>query len=191
MDDQMKQELEKYMQPNGYYDTAAIRRDEGYSAQAAFSWSIYSDDDDQQETRSARVQAAEDYNDAKAEAEKQVNSADAIYEALMSTPAEELKATVYPRGNKMQEDQRKQLVRRLLTEKDEYYAVFTADMPFRKGDAGWEDWKTNHRETWKANRDAAERKYNRCVEMLHAMHLVQYLTNYSVDFIGAINYIGE
>lgn len=88
MSEEMKAKLEKYMMETGYYDTAAIRRDEGMDSLDATWFAFFgNDDDDVQETeKSELLQAAEAHNEAwdkevvaKQEAEKsEVLSADKI-----------------------------------------------------------------------------------------------------------------
>lgn len=71
MNEEMKAKLAKYMQDNGYYDTMAIRRDEGYSNRAASWFAIFGDDGEgREEERSELLAAADAYNEAKMAAEK-------------------------------------------------------------------------------------------------------------------------
>lgn len=71
MNEEMKAKLAKYMQDNGYYDTMAIRRDEGYSNRAASFFAIFGDDGEgREEERSELLAAADAYNEAKMAAEK-------------------------------------------------------------------------------------------------------------------------
>lgn len=71
MNPEMTAKLEKYMMETGYYDTAAIRRDEGMSNQASAFFAIFGDDNDQKETdKSELLLAAEAHNEDQYQADK-------------------------------------------------------------------------------------------------------------------------
>lgn len=71
MNEEMKQKLEKYLMANGYYDTRAIRRDEGYDELTVTFLEFFSNDLDQPEKRSELLEAAVKHNDAKYEHDKE------------------------------------------------------------------------------------------------------------------------
>lgn len=65
MTPEMQEKLSKYMMENGFYNTRAIREDEGMSAAQARFMDIFGDsEDDEPEVKSEILQAAEAHNQA-------------------------------------------------------------------------------------------------------------------------------
>lgn len=76
MNEEMKAKLAKYMKTNGYYDTEAIRIDEGASRSKARFLDIFGGgDEDTPEVESELLAAAKAYNEAKMN-EQDKNSSD-------------------------------------------------------------------------------------------------------------------
>lgn len=90
MNDEMKTALEKYMQPNGYYDTLSIRKDNGYSSNAARFFDIFGGSDDQPEEMSELLAAAETYNNEKIEQETCITQAKKEQEIIEVLSAEDM-----------------------------------------------------------------------------------------------------
>lgn len=74
METNIAEQLKKYMRENGYYDTAAIREDEGMSKKAALFMDIFGGrTEDETEEKSELLAAAVAYNEAKMAADQKAD----------------------------------------------------------------------------------------------------------------------
>jgi hypothetical protein len=121
---EIEQQLQKYMMENGYYDTAKIREAEGMGAHAAKFLAIFGGfDEDIPAAESELVEAAKALNTAKSEtdasAERDANTAEAVYEDLMThdTTAVDEQRVIH-RAEHMHPEVLRAFITRIVTELD-------------------------------------------------------------------------
>lgn len=120
MNAEIAAQLAKYMKEDGLYDTRKIRLDEGASDNEAFFMDIFggaSEEDPEKE--SPLLAAAKAANKAKMKADEEAaldsNTADSVYDAMMTCDYSRLaEQELVRRANQMRDDERRNLVARLL-----------------------------------------------------------------------------